>query len=475
LAKQFFRSLTLLITLNLLVKPLWILGIDRQVQNIVGHAAYGVYFALLNLTLILNILLDLGITPFFNRSVASEPNSEQELFSSAFYGKLSLTLGYSLIVLIIAVVAGIRDFGMLASLILLQILTGFNMFFRGYLSATQHFTRDAIVSVTDKFMVILFAGALILLPDRTGGITVERFVWIQIWALVLSVSLGVYFLHPKLGSLRKFSWSTMDRKILIESLPYAFNIFLMGFMSRADGFLLERIHPDGQVQAGIYAMGFRLLDAVNMVGFLFAGFLLPYIARHWPDRKSVDPVLLLCRHFLVFTSVIAASFVFAAPKWTNNLLYHDVSPYNAGVIRVVMLCLPFLSLTQIYGTLLTAVKEIGTFIRISLFFSSLNFVLNIFLIPKYGALGCAKIALCTQATNAVVLMYYSSKRTGIDLHVQQLVLYTACGALMLFSVRTFLHFDLPLIPLTSVMVTLVTIAFLKMIRFHLKSLLLLFR
>ena len=61
-AKPYYRSLSLLIGLNLLVKPLWILGIDRPVQNIVGHEAYGTYFALFNLTLILNILLDMGIT-----------------------------------------------------------------------------------------------------------------------------------------------------------------------------------------------------------------------------------------------------------------------------------------------------------------------------------------------------------------------------------------------------------------------------
>ena len=52
---------------------------------------------------------------------------------------------------------------------------------------------------------------------------------------------------------------------------------------------LRRLHEDGAAEAGIYAAGFRLLDAFNMVGFLMAGFLLPFISRHWPDLKQILP------------------------------------------------------------------------------------------------------------------------------------------------------------------------------------------
>jgi len=471
LARQFFRSLTLLIVLNLLVKPLWIFGIDRQVQNIVGHASYGAYFALMNLSLILNILLDLGITPFFNRTVAAEPGKGSALFPQALAWKSCLILVYAVVVLGVAWISGVRDLRLLLSLILLQVLTGFNMFFRGYLSAAQHFTADALVSVTDKFIVILLAGSLILFPGYFGGMTIDRFVWIQITSLFLSVTLGLFFLLRK-GKARVVSPSSgPDRSLFIGSLPYAVNIFLMGFMARSDGYLLERMHPDGPVQAGIYATGFRLLDAVNMVGALFAGFLLPYIARHWPDRRSVDPVLLQCRHFLVFTGTMAAAFVFAAPEWTDGLLYHDASPYGASIIRIVMLCLPFLSLTHIYGTQLTAVHQIGAFVRISFIFSLLNLILNIIFIPRYGAMACACIALITQALNAMTLMISARKRTGIALHLPYFGVYAGCGILLAASVRLIIHLGAPLITSTAFVMAVIAALFLRVIRFDPKGLL----
>ena len=47
---RFYSSLILLIVLNGVIKPFWIFGIDRQVQNEVGVTAYGSYFAIFNLS-----------------------------------------------------------------------------------------------------------------------------------------------------------------------------------------------------------------------------------------------------------------------------------------------------------------------------------------------------------------------------------------------------------------------------------------
>ncbi|NBP74833.1 MAG: polysaccharide biosynthesis protein, partial [Crocinitomicaceae bacterium] len=58
-----------MIFLNLLIKPLAIFGIDASVQNEVGFIQYGTYFSLLNLSLILNILLDLGLNNYTTKQI----------------------------------------------------------------------------------------------------------------------------------------------------------------------------------------------------------------------------------------------------------------------------------------------------------------------------------------------------------------------------------------------------------------------
>ena len=54
--RKFLTNLGLMLFLNLLIKPVWIFAIDRNVQNVVGAMDYGFYFDLLNFSFLFNIL-----------------------------------------------------------------------------------------------------------------------------------------------------------------------------------------------------------------------------------------------------------------------------------------------------------------------------------------------------------------------------------------------------------------------------------
>ena len=66
--------------------------------------------------------------------------------------------------------------------------------------------------------------------------------------------------------------------IVRQSLPFATLVFMMSFYNRIDPVLIERLlpDPDGEIQSGIYAKGFRLFDAVNQIAYLFAVLLLTF-------------------------------------------------------------------------------------------------------------------------------------------------------------------------------------------------------
>jgi O-antigen/teichoic acid export membrane protein len=448
LQKSFFRSLLLLVVLNLLVKPVWIFAIDRSVQNIAGFAEYGHYFSLLNLCIILNFLLDLGISAYFNREVASRQEHDQSLFSQALYGKILLGLLFSMTVLLVAWFTGIRDFNLLLLLVVLQAGSSILLFVRAYLTAAQLYRHDAIISITDKFFVIITVGALILFPVMTGGVTITRFALLQIAGIGVSILLGAFFLYRKVPGFRLMPFTGFRKGLFASSLPFAINIFLMTLMARTDGFLLERMHPGGATEAGIYAAGYRLLDAFNMAGFLMAGFLLPFIARHWPNLDHITPVLLACRHVLVLGSFWVASFALAAPEYLAQLLYNQENPYTVFVISMVLQALPALSMVHIYGTALTATRNIKTFLYISLVFAVLNLVLNLLFIPVYGAIACALIAVFTQGLYALTVIYFARQLAGIKLWLYYIPIYLSVGILSFTAIRMAVYLDLN-IPLTA--------------------------
>jgi len=92
--RVFFHNLAILIALNILIKPIWILGIDRTVQNTVGPAAYGLYFALFNLSFLTQIFLDLGISSFNNKYFAQYQHELKTYFSRIFTIKILLAAFY---------------------------------------------------------------------------------------------------------------------------------------------------------------------------------------------------------------------------------------------------------------------------------------------------------------------------------------------------------------------------------------------
>jgi O-antigen/teichoic acid export membrane protein len=434
-SRSFVNSLLLLILLNVLVKPLWIFGIDREVQNITGYAAYGGYFALMNLSIVLNFLLDFGITPYFNRTVAAAHGKGRVLFSQAFSIKLLLGFFYGIIVFLVAWSSGALTGKLLFMLILMQVLNSFSLLLRSYLSASQQYSKDAWLSITDKLFVILAAGFVLLFPGISGSITINLFVVIQIIGLLVSIALGIIFLFNKISTIIISPFKNFDPRILRPSLPFALNIFFMASIGRADGFLLERLDKGGPYEAGIYASGFRLLDAVNMGGYLMASFLLPFISRNWPDITSIRPILNSCRHLLIFSGIIVAGVAWFYAVPINHWLYHARDPETGDMIRILLLCLVPMSIVHIYGTLLTATGNIHSFLRISGFFALANILANLFFIPRFGAHGAAWVAFATQTSYAVTVYTASFMKTSERISWKDILVYVLFAAFVFMVLK----------------------------------------
>ena len=123
---SFFKGLTGLIALNLMVKPVWIFFIDRAVQNTVGHDAYGEYFALFNLSYFLLFLADAGLSTLLSQRMAG--NKALPL-GAMLTLKTILVILYTVFVCFIGWLTDISRWDLLIFLILAQLLNSFFVFF----------------------------------------------------------------------------------------------------------------------------------------------------------------------------------------------------------------------------------------------------------------------------------------------------------------------------------------------------------
>ncbi|MEY4288990.1 MAG: hypothetical protein RLZZ30_1078 [Bacteroidota bacterium] len=433
----FFSNLLFSLILNLLVKPIAIFGIDAQVQNAVGLDAYGLYFSLLSLSLILNILMDLGINNYVIKTVAKNEVEAKSQISSILVLRIVLFLFYLGFLFGIAFMLG-YDSTALKLLFLLglnQLFIVLIAYFRGFFSGLQHYKLDSFFSVFDRIILILTAGSVLLF--FTGcKMTIPLYITLQTFGYFLTCVLAFIFFKRLVG---KIQWQidlNHFKSVLQKSLPFALLIILMSIYTRIDGILLHQFAPNGNMEAGIYAKGFRLLDALYMFGMIFAGLLFPMFSNTLHDSiQKVRELVLISANFLMSGVIVVVMLLILH---SGNILQLIYTSSEEAELPFIWLMLSFIGISMnfVFGTLLTANGQLKELNIISAVGVIINISVNLFLIPKYGATGAGFTAFITQMIMAITQFILCAKKFNLVIGFMQMgkwLLFTLCFVGVLFG------------------------------------------
>ena len=410
--RKFLTNLGFLLLLNLLIKPFWIFGIDRTVQNVVGAEDFGFYFVVFNFSFLFNILFDFGITNFNNRNIAQNNQLLNKHFSSILILKFLLAFVYFLVTFSAGLLWGFRgnELWMLGLLGLNQFLISLILYLRSNVSALLLFKTDSILSVLDRILMIGICSVLLWGRVTNQAFRIEWFVYAQSASYLVTAVIALLIVIKK-ASFRRLNWNLPFFLMIIrQSLPFAILVLLMTFYNRFDTVMIKRMlsGEEGNIQAGIYAHAYRLLDASNNIAYLFSVLLLPLFARLIKQGKKVENLVKLSFSILFVTSVILAiGSVFYRIEFMT-LMYDQYIPESASVFAVLMWCFISISTTYVFGTLLTANGNLKQLNLAAAFGMVLNIGLNFALIPGYGALGSAWASLITQAIMAIIQVLLAS-------------------------------------------------------------------
>ncbi len=431
--RKFLTNLGLLLFLNLLIKPIWIFGIDLTVQRSVGVGNYGFYFVILNFSFLFNIILDLGITNFNNRNIAQHNHLLNKHFSGILVLKLLLGLTYVVIAFVVAFILRYNadQFRLLGWLALNQFLLSFILYLRSNISGFMMFKTDSLLSVLDRLLMILFCGMLLWGHITSSVFRIEWFVYSQTAAYSITAALA-FFIVVKKAHFRKLNWNwPFFLMIMKQSMPFALLVLLMTLYNRLDPVMLEGLLPakisnvqvgilasvnhlnplilenmlaekTGNFQAGIYASGFRLLDAANMIAYLFGVLLVPIFSKMLKKKQPIEHMLKLSFTLIITLAIIIGFGSFFYSYELMDLLYNTHIAASTKVFRLLIPGFIAVSTTYIFGTLLTANGNLRQLNLIALMGLIINLVLNYLLIPHMLAAGSAISSLVTQFTMAIL-------------------------------------------------------------------------
>jgi O-antigen/teichoic acid export membrane protein len=295
-----------------------------------------------------------------------------------------------------------------------QFLLSFILYLRSNISGLLLFKTDSVISVLDRLLMIIFCSILLWGNITDGHFKIEWFVYAQTTAYSLTFLTALSIVIKK-AAFRKLNWNWPFLVMIVKkSAPYALLILLMAQYNRIDSVIIERLLPEktGEQQAGIYAQAYRLLDAANMIAYLFAVLLLPIFSRMIKLKQSVEDLVKLSFSILITTSVIVAigsSFyshemmAWLYPQHNSETLaeYSSRIDQSSVIFSLLMFGFVAMSVVYVFSTLLTANGSLKELNIIATGGVVVSLVINFILVPKMQAIGSAYASLSAQFLTSI--------------------------------------------------------------------------
>ncbi|HMQ46300.1 MAG TPA: oligosaccharide flippase family protein [Saprospiraceae bacterium] len=396
--REFLINILFLLAINGLIKPFYLFGIDRVIQNRLSEGTYGLYFALFNFTFLFQIINDFGIQYFNSRNISQHGHLLEKHFPGILMLKAGLGLLFFIVLTLVAIVLGYwpQYQWLLWMIAFNQLLSSLVLYLRSNVSGLGLYRHDSLLSVADRLLLILLCGYLLWFSPWRESFRIEWFVMAQTFSLLATALFAFSILKKQIAKLRfrfnpAFLWL-----ILLKSAPYALAVLLMTIYNRIDGVMIERMLPDGKIEADIYASAYRLFEAGNMLGFLFSALLLPIFSRMLKQEAPLEELTWFSFRMVAagaLTLIIGLVF-YRTPVMVA--LYDNGSAYSGQVLLYLMLGFFAVCGTYIFGTLLVANDSLKQLNRIFACSLLLNVALNTWLIPVFKAEGAAMATCITQ-------------------------------------------------------------------------------
>lgn len=413
--KKFLKNIIFLLFVNLLIKPFWILGIDVAVQNLVGDNSYGLYLAISQFAYLSYILLDLGLTNFNNRNIAQNNQLLSKHFVGISQAKILLTILYFIVIFVIGWIIGYRgeQLKLLAIVGFNQVLLSFILYVRSNISALLLFKTDSMLSVLDRVLMILICSFMLwsgFFPKENFNI--YTYIYAQTVSYVITLIIAVIIVLRHTGKLTIRINIPFVIMIIKKSLPYALLVLLMSFYNRLEPVLIERLLPEdiAASQAGVYARAWRLFDAGNNISYLFSVILLPLFAAIIKEKEDLQGLVKQSFGIMLsMTCIIAVLCIFYSQNFME-LMYPEQNNDEASIIlKILMGSFVSISVTYIFGTLLTANGNLKQLNIVAACGVVINIALNCMFIPHFQAVGAAFTSLCVQFTTCVIQFFIAKK------------------------------------------------------------------
>ncbi len=442
--REFIINIILLLFINFLIKPIYIFGIDAHIQNLVGTESYGLYFYYFNFVFLFQFINDPGIQNWNAQFVPKNRSIIGTHLGNVLQVKCLLAIAFIIVTCFFALIIGYADIQMMFFLCLNMVLSSLFLLLRGAVAGLGYYKVDSLLSALDKLLMIIILGYLAFISPYSQQFHIKMLVYGQGLAYLLACVIATSFLYKKISFVFTSLTYHYFSKVIKWSAPYVLILIFMTSYNKLDGVMLGSMLDDNYYQAGVYASAYRFYDAANMVGYLFAALLLPMFAANISEMRVLKDLKNIGVRYTSVSALILVMSIFFYGQDILKFLYKDYQPEFYMTLRLLILSYFMIAVAYVFGSLLVAAGKVR---NLNLLFGSgliLNIILNVFLIPKFQAIGAATATLITQIFVLIGQIFLSEKEIGVGIsgkEIAQIATYATVILVGFYILEKILPFD----------------------------------
>lgn len=377
-----------------------------MIARTLGPDGKGSYALVQQFVSILVILLSLGLPTSNVFFVASGKISPQRALSQS----LALLLPTTVIAFCATLLYLVSPFRGRLQLTVVLLVTAVVLFALLLLSSWLSAVRTGQIGIKPQSVSILVSSLIIIVGALglflMGKATVIAFLWVTCAGQIGAVT--VLWAWPHAGSPHlSFSW-TEFKSMLGYSLKAQLLDIAMYLHLRQDVLILGWLSSDAEV--GMYSVAVSFAEMVRFVPQIVGNAFFPLMSAQNKEEQEIKTgILSRCN--------VAFSFLFSLVMCALVPLFIPLFFGKAFVpaIVVALILIPgafFTSISELPATLLFAREKI--YWKIALSTTVLNIIINIVVIPFWGAPGAALASTVTYSCYGFGLLYLTKKETGLS-------------------------------------------------------------
>ena len=370
-----------------------------------GTNDYGVFSALVNLTAIASVVIDLGFNVLFVREGARHPGEIQRYLRNV----MSIRILMSVLALLVlaALVYPIGLGYLIVPGFVLMVLTSYATLLRNGLYAVQQLGFEAFAVVLESVVLL----ALVLY----GGMTHQGIIY-YVWAYAAQYGFSCAYFTVVLAMKRiaVVGWQfepDFIREWLWKGLPFALTFILTIIYFKIDQPLVLIFH--GRVDASIYAAAYKPIEALLFIPITFLSIIFPVLSVYHRERpgEMLDALNRFYKALLLLGWPASVGiFVLAGPL--APLLLGSAFGASETPLRILALALGAAFVNNAFIGALNATDRQSSFSWAAAWSVVANIALNLALIPPFSYVGASWATVGTEVALGVVGWILTARHVG---------------------------------------------------------------